>query len=117
MEKTKDLPLTGICYAMGIVLGVLAFFFGKPVNVLLAILALACMFRVVAVAFLEKLSWKTIVFRLTLVAGIVTEITFFYDFFIGKIIFGGLFGIGALISFWNFLVFMNTLPRYDDLDK
>lgn len=117
MKETKNLPWTCICYAIGVILGVLSFFFGKPVNVLLAILALVCMFRVVAVAFLEKLSWKTIVFRLTLVAGFATEIAFFYDFFIGKIILGGLFGIGLIISFWNFLVFMNTLPKYDDLDK
>lgn len=117
MEETKDFPLTSVCYGLGIILFVVAFFLDRPVNIIVAILAMVCLFRVVAMAFLQKVSWKATVFRLMLVAAIATELASFCDFLVGKIIFGGLFGIGAIISLWNFLVFMNTLPKHDDLDK
>lgn len=117
MEETKDFPITSVCYGLGIVLFVVAVFFDKPLDAVLAMLALVCILRVAADAFLEKLSWKTVAFRLMWVAAVATELAFFCDFFIGKIIFGSLFGIGAIISFWNFLVFMNTLPIHDDLDE
>lgn len=117
MEDLKDFLWTYVCFALGVAFCVIAFFFDRPVNVILAICALACMFRVVAKAFLQEMSWKIIVFRLTVVAFIAVELSSFYGFDVLRTIFGVMTSVGGLVSFVNLLMFLSTLSGDTDLEQ
>ena len=79
--------------------------------------SLFCMFRVVALAFLQKQSWKIIVFRLAVTAAIAAEVFSFYGFEVWRAIFGWLASVGGVISFVNLIIFLNTLTSEDNLEK
>ena len=114
--KTKNILWTVVCYVAAVILAVGAFFFEMPVKGVVAIFALFFMIGVAAKALLEKESWKTIVIRSTLVAGIATELSFFYDSYIGRVIFGILCCIGCVVCLGIFIFFMNSLAGEDGLD-
>ena len=117
MSEVKEFILTYLCLVLGIVFAITALWCSWPLNIILAIIALVCMFRVVSMAFLEKMSWRIIVFRLSVTVAIAAEICSFYGYLWLRDIFGWITCIGAVISFVNFVIFINRLPSNDEIDK
>lgn len=113
----KNTLITSGCYAVAVILCVAAFFFDKPVNLFVGGCALICMFRVIAVTILQKLSWKTLVWRLTLTAFIAAELSAFYGCKIALYAFSGLFCVGGFVSFVNAIIFINSMSGDTDIDK
>lgn len=112
----KDKVITAYCYGVAVVLCVVAFFFDKPFNVFVTLLALVCMFRVIAVAVLQKLSWKTLLHRLTLTSFIAAELSAFYGCDVFLYFFGGLTCIGGAIILLNAMIFINSLSGDENID-
>lgn len=111
MKELKDVALVYLCFGIGVILAVSALFCASPFNVILTFCGLACMCRVVALAFLQGLSWRVIVFRVTISVWMLAELASFYGYEVLESILGCLVCVGMLISLVNFFVFINKLPK------